>query len=188
MHGPIPRPVRTAPRVEGMRLRTFEIDADTVEYRVCRSTRYALTSSMAPLCLLVSVCLVGAISLGEGIPEPAALGRALLLTLRGSGGSLPFVAWLILGAVASLALAIASAASAVVSESVLVMRDVGVQLSVRTMLSRSPRSVRSYRRRDDRLRPRQRGGDHVRRLLLPVLRDQGQSRGREGRCRSSSVR
>ena len=127
---------------QGMRLRTFEIDADTVEYRVCRSTRYALTSSMAPLCLLVSVCLVGAISLGEGIPEPAALGRALLLTLRGSGGSLPFVAWLILGAVASLALAIASAASAVVSESVLVMRDVGVQLSVRTMLSRSPRSVR----------------------------------------------
>lgn len=126
----------------GMRLRTFEIDADTVEYRVCRSTRDALTSSMAPLCLLVSVCLVGAISLGEGIPEPAALGRALLLTLRGSGGSLPFVAWLILGAAASLALAIASAASAVVSESVLVMRDVGVQLSVRTMLSRSPRSVR----------------------------------------------
>ena len=126
----------------GMRLRTFEIDADTVEYRVCRSTRDALTSSMAPLCLLVNVCLVGAISLGEGIPEPAALGRALLLTLRGSGGSLPFVAWLILGAAASLALAIASAASAVVSESVLVMRDVGVQLSVRTMLSRSPRSVR----------------------------------------------
>lgn len=135
-----------------MSLRTLQIDADTVEYRVCRSTRNALTSSAAPLWLLLAACLtLVAISLAEGDVS------SLLLTLI-RGGSFgigrlnSIVAWLALAAASSLALALASAASAVVSESVLVMRDVGVQLSVRTMTSRSPRSVR--------------------RLPLPVLRDQ----------------
>jgi hypothetical protein len=131
-----------APRRGIMSLRTLQIDADTVEYRVCRSTRDALTSSAAPIWLLLAACLtLVAISLAEGDVS------SLLLTLI-HGGSFgiewlnSIVAWLALAAASSLALALASAASAVVSESVLVMRDVGVQLSVRTMTSRSPRSVR----------------------------------------------
>lgn len=131
-----------APRRGIMSLRTLQIDADTVEYRVCRSTRDALTSSAAPLWLSLAACLtLVAISLAEGDVS------SLLLTLI-HGGSFgiewlnSIVAWLALAAASSLALALASAASAVVSESVLVMRDVGVQLSVRTMTSRSPRSVR----------------------------------------------
>ena len=127
----------------GLTLRERWIDADTVEYAVRRSLRDAFARSSAIAWFALALALFGASlatgelsgdAIGARVPHPPLLAAGFLTAI----------------------LAARAAASCVVSESILVMRRVGVRLTTRRALARPLLALR--RRRPDPVhrRPRSR--------------------------------
>lgn len=137
-------PLSTLMRHRGRTLVERRYDADTVEYAVCRSRRDAMLASWVPLLVraLVAAMLVAAAAArvcekgtppeevdGDGV-DGEAMRHARCLTSRWDA----VAGYLLAAAGIAVMSAARVAASCVTSETLLVMRHVGVQLSTRRVL------------------------------------------------------